>query len=149
MKNKKILAEIIVIPLCVLYLIFTLLKSSLAAGIIGLVFVLFTAIWFSPKYIDEVYVYKNKKNLLKLLVAISDILLFVFGILMLIFKLKVYKVIFLIFLVICLLHLVYFFIKNIKEVIKKEKEIGINILYSFFSLLLFVIILSTFVIYLK
>ena len=149
MKNKKVLGEIIIIPLCISYLILMFLKNSLASGIIGVIFIFFTAVWFSPKYLNEVYIYKSKTNPLKILVAVSDILLFIFGILMLIFKTKVLKIIFLILLVICLLHLLYYFIKNIKEVTKKEKDFGVDILYSFFSLLLFTIILSTFIIYLK
>ena len=149
MNNKKIVAEIILVPVCIVWLLFMVLKSSLAAGIIFAVFALITAVWFSPKYFNDVYVYKSKGNIFKLIVAIVDILLFIVSILTLILKLKVLKIVLVVLAVISFIHLVYFFVKNLKEIMNKKKDFNINILYSFFSFLLFLILAFTLIIYLK
>ena len=149
MKNKKIVGEILIIPACVLYLILSLLKSGLASGIIATFFAIITAFWFVPKYVDELYVYESKYNFLKLIYIIGNILFAVSLILNLIFKLKIFKILIIVSGVIVLIELLHYGIKNLKEVITKTKEIGINILYSFSSFALFAIIISTVIIYLK
>ena len=149
MNNKKIVCEIILIPVCILYLILSFLKSGLAAGIILTAFAIITAIWLVPKYIDELYVYKSKNNFLKLIFVTGNILLAVSLILNLIFKIKVFKILIILSSVIVGIELLYYGIKNLKEVISKKKEVGINILYSFSSFALLSIIISTIIIYLK
>ena len=62
MNNKKIVCEIILIPVCILYLILSFLKSGLAAGIILTAFAIITAIWLVPKYIDELYGHLKSLN---------------------------------------------------------------------------------------
>lgn len=149
MNNKKIVLEIIVIPLCVMYLFLILLKSSFAAAIIFAVFAIITAVWFVPKYIEEIYIYKSKLNFLKIIFVISYISLAVISILNIIFKLKLFKILFIIFACISFIGLLYFGIKNIKTVMKQKKDFAINILYSFSSFTIFAIMLSTFIVYLK
>ena len=149
MNNKKLICEIILIPACILYLILSFLKSDLAAEIILIFFAVVTAVWFVPKYIDELYVYKSKTNLLKLIYVIGNILLPVSIVLNLIFKIKIFKILFLVGAGITLIELLHYGIKSLKEIATKKKEIGIYIIYSFFSFLLFSIIISTIIILLK
>lgn len=149
MNNKKLVFEIIIIPICILYLILTFLKSTLVSGILLAVFSVVTAIWFVPKYIDEIYVYKSKNNFLKLIYIIGNILLASSSILYFILKLKIFKILIIISTLLVALELLHFGIKNLKEVINKKKENGINILHSFFSFMLFAIILGTIIICIK
>ena len=61
MNNKKILLEIIVIPLCISYLIFRLLGNyNMACYVICNIFCILSALVFGIKYIREVYIYENK-----------------------------------------------------------------------------------------
>lgn len=149
MNNKKIVAEIILIPLCIFYIIFMFLKSDTIAYILFTVFSLIGVLWFAPKYLKEVYVYESKNNFLKIFISISYILLGILSILNLFMKFKIIKILLLVFSCIVFIHLLYFSIKNIKEIIKLKKEFGMNIIYSFISFLIFTVMLSSLIILLR
>ena len=149
MNNKKIICEIILIPACILYLILSFLKSDLVSEIIFAFCAVAVAFWLVPKYIDELYVYKSKTNFLKLIYVIATILLGVVSILNLFFKFKVLKILLIIGAVIVAIELLHYGIKNLKVVMSKKKDMGINILYSFSAFTLLAIMISTIIIYLK
>ena len=149
MNKKKMVAEVIVIPLCIVWLLFVLLKSSVAALIIFILFSIVAAVWFSPKYFSEVYTYENKNNFWKLSIAIVDILLVIVAIVNLFLKLKALKIALIVLAILSFIHLVYFFVNNLKIIIKSKKDYGINVLYAFGSFLIFAIMVSTIIIYLK
>ena len=63
MKNKKIILETIIIPLCVLYLAYTLLNNHITlTKVISYITLFITSLELSIKNLKEVYVYEYKYN---------------------------------------------------------------------------------------
>ena len=64
--NKKIIFEIVLIPLCILYLYYELLHNHPTISLVFLtITIIITNIENLVKYINEVYIYESKKNILK------------------------------------------------------------------------------------
>jgi len=147
MKNKKILFEIVLIPLCIVYLIFILLNNhEITSLVICIVFTIITSLVFIIKYIREVYIYESKYNIYKVLFSIYNIFLLILIILKLVFDNSIFNLLFIIFVAGLLLYLLYYFIKHFIKIIKNSEKLYKNIISSFMSLVSFCIILSTLII---
>ncbi len=148
MKNKKILLEIIIIPLCIAYLLYYPLRNyDKASFIISSIFILLTCLVFLVKYGKEVYIYEHKYNYLKIISIVFNSILIVLTVLGFFLKIKIIKILFLVFACILLLLLLGYAIVNIKPIITKEKNISQNILNAFLSLASVAIILTCGLIY--
>ena len=133
--NAKIVFEIILIPLCFLYLFYTLfINHPKVSFVICLCITIITSIEFAIKYLKEVYIYENKYNPLKVIFGIFNILLIIIAGLNIIYNIKVILILFYVMISILLLYLLYFFIRNLIDVVK-----GKGVLYkkAFASLLIF------------
>lgn len=149
MKNKKLAAELVIVPICFAYLLLNYLNNKLLSLIIFTLVSLILAIWIVPKYIDEIYIYKSNKNILKILLVIINAILLVISILNFIFKTKIVKILLIVFTTLVSISLLVLFIKNIKELTSKDKDFSINILHGFFYFLFLVTLVSTLIVYLK
>lgn len=149
MKNKKLAIELIIVPVCFSYLILNYLNNKILALVLFTFTSLILSIWFVPKYIDEIYVYESRKNPLKIVLIISNILLLVLSIINFIYKTKLVKVLLILVTIIVSLFLIKLFVKNIKELIRKDKDFSINILHGFFCFLFLLTLISTLIIYIK
>ena len=148
MKNKKkIVIEVILIPICIMYLYYEVLHNhpKVSLGIATAVIIL-TSIEFIVKYIKEVYVYKSKNNLLKILYVIFSFILIILSIISLFLKYKLIKIAYFISLIILLVFLLYFITKNIVRIIKEKGTLYKNTFAAFFSLISFVIVLINIII---
>lgn len=142
--NKKIILEIVLIPLCVFYLIYTLLQNHPKISfIICSILVVITCIVFTVKYLKEVYIYKYKYNWFKVLISIFSIILIIVTLINLFYKLEI---LFVIMTGLLLCFLLAFSTQKIIFILKKEKNLSQNIIHSFLSLVSFMIIFSTFLI---
>lgn len=150
MKNKKIVIEIILIPLCIGYLLYTLLNNNPKISLIILgVFITLTSLEFIIKNLKEVYIYESKNNLFKITFAVFNILLLLSMFLTLIYKLETIKILFITEVLLLLIYLFYYGINSVIKIIKDKKPIYKYIIRAFFSLISFITILETFIIYLK
>lgn len=142
MKNKKMVLEIILIPLCLAYIIFIVLENhSTVSNVIGLITLYITALEFSIKYFKEVYIYENKYNYLKIIFGIFNIVLLLITTLNLIYKNNIINIIYLVSTIILLIYLLVFGSFKLKNVIKDKKPLAKHVLNSFLSYIAFVIIL--------
>ena len=142
MKNKKMVLEIILIPLCLAYIIFIVLENhSTVSNVIGLITLYITALEFSIKYFKEVYIYENKYNYLKIIFGIFNIVLLLITTLNLIYKNNILNIIFMIGIIILLIYLLVFGTIKLKKVLKDEKPLSKNVLSSFLSYIALAIIL--------
>lgn len=156
MKNKeksnniRIVLEIILIPICVLYLYYTLLYNHPKISIVLLyITTLITSIEFIVKYIKELYTYENKYNPLRLIFVVFLFLLLITLVLNIFLKYKIIKQILTISLIILLVHLLLFAISNIIKIIKDKGRLLTTSASAFFSFIAFYIILIALIIYLK
>lgn len=148
MKNKKILIEIVLIPLCVLYLIFTLLKNhELLSEILCYITVFITSLEFIIKNFKEVYIYHHKYNYLKIIFAIFNIILLFFMCLTIFYNNLIINNIFIFLVSILLINLLIYTIINIIKISKNDKKISIYIIRSFLSFLSFCLILPSLIIF--
>ena len=100
---KKIVVEIIIIPLCVLYLYYTLLFNSTSINKFILHTVVFiTCMQFAIRYIREVYIYESKNNPFKIIFIIFNLFLGIISMVNLALKIKVINTIFIVLLIIML-----------------------------------------------
>lgn len=142
MKNKKMVLEIILIPLCLAYIIFIALENhSTVSNVIGLITLYITALEFSIKYFKEVYIYENKYNYLKVIFGIFNIVLLLITTLNLIYNNNILNIIFMIGIIILLIYLLVFGTIKLKKVLKDEKPLSKNVLSSFLSYIALAIIL--------
>ena len=147
---KKIVGEIILIPLCILYLYYTLLFNAITINKFILHAIIFiTCVQFIIKYIHEVYVYESKTNPLKIVFIIFNILLSIACMLNIILKVKVIRIVFIVLVIIMLCYLLYNAITKIINIIKSKGILYKNAFSSFLSLIAFFMILMGLVIYLK
>ncbi len=147
MNNKKILLEIIVIPLCISYLIFRLLGNyNMACYVICNIFCILSALVFGIKYIREVYIYENKYNILKILFSIYSVLLIVILVINMFLNINIIDILYIIIISGFLLYLLSYSIFYIIKIIKNKGKLYQNIINSFLSFCSFAIIISTFVI---
>ena len=147
---KKIVAEIILIPLCVLYLYYTLLFNSISINKFILHTVVFiTCIQFAIRYIREVYIYESKNNPLKIIFIIFNIILGIISMLNLSLKVRIIKIIFIVLVIIMLCYLLYNAITKIINIIKNKGVLYKNTFSSFASLIAFFMMLMGLIIYLK
>ena len=150
MKNKKILAEIITVPLCISYLLSMILNNNPKLNIILLVITLvITSLEFIIKNLKEVYIYESKDNLKKVTFAIFNILLLLVMFLKLIYKINALNILFTAGIIILLIYLIYLGITSIIKIAKDKKPLYKYIIRAFFSLTSFALILETFIIYIK
>lgn len=147
--TKKIVFEIIIIPLAIMYLYYTILYNHHKISLVLLYITsLITCIEFIIKYIREVYVYKSKYNFLKVACTIMSFLILMFLILNLFLKYEIIKKILIILLIIMLCHLFIFAINSIIKIIKGTDKLYKNVVSSFFSLIAFTVIFMGIIIYL-
>lgn len=140
MKNKKIILEIIIIPLFISYLFYQLLDTMNDIKILCIIILCLCNLELFIKYIKEVKIYKDKKNIYKVMfIVFNFISLFISF-------LTIYKNINILYFIICLsITMVYFLISGIQNIIKISKID--NKLYSYtkkslISLLMFFICLA-------
>lgn len=142
--NSKIIAEIILIPFCFLYLFYTLfLNHPKASLIICSLVVVITCLEFAIKYLKEVYIYENKYNPLKIVFGIFNIVLIIISGLNIIYNIKYLFIIFVIMTIILLLFLLCFAIKNILDIKKNSGVLYKKAFSAFLSLIAFQTILIT------
>lgn len=145
--NAKIIFEIILIPLCFLYLFYTLfINHPKVSFVICLCITIITSIEFAIKYLKEVYIYENKYNPLKVIFGIFNILLIIIAGLNIIYNIKVILILFYVMISILLLYLLYFFIRNLIDVVKGKGVLYKKAFASLLSLTSFVTILITLII---
>ena len=150
MKNKKILAEIITVPLCISYLLSMILNNNPKLNIILLVITLvITSLEFTIKNLKEVYIYESKDNFKKVTFAIFNILLLLVMFLKLIYKINALNILFTVGIIILLIYLIYLGITSIIKIAKDKKPLYKYIIRAFLSLISFALILETFIIYIK
>lgn len=148
MKNKKMLIETIIIPLCVLYLLFTLLNNhETISQIVCYSVVCITSIVCLVKYINEVYIYEHKYNYLKIIFIIINILLLISLVLTIFVANEILSIIFIVLVGIELLYLLIFGILNIIIITKNNEKLYQSIIRAFFSLLSFSIIFPSLIIF--
>lgn len=148
MKNKKMLIETIIIPLCVLYLLFTLLNNhETISQIVCYIVVCITSIVCLVKYINEVYIYEHKYNYLKIIFIIINILLLISLVLTIFVANEILSIIFIVLVGIELLYLLIFGILNIIIITKNNEKLYQSIIRAFFSLLSFSIIFPSLIIF--
>lgn len=141
-QKQKIIIEIILIPLCFLYLSYTLLNNHPKASLITCsILVIITSILFAIKYFREVYIYKHKYNFFKILYAIFSTILIINTILNLLIKNEYLFIIFLIQTIILLGYLLFFSTKKLLNIKKDKGYISKNAFPAFLSLVSFAIIL--------
>lgn len=140
MKNKKIILEIIIIPLFISYLFYQLLDTMNDIKILSIIILCLCNLELFIKYIKEVKIYKDKKNIYKVIFIVFNFInLFISF-------LTIYKNINILYFIICLsITMVYFLISGIQNIIKISKID--NKLYSYtkkslISLLMFFICLA-------
>ncbi len=148
--NKKIIFEIILIPLCFLYIYYTILwKSPRASALIGEIVIIITCIEFAIKYFKEVYIYEHKFNLLKVLFGIFNVILIIISGLNIIYNIQIINILYLIFAIILLGYLLIFAVNNLICIIKEKGTLYKKAFGAFLSLIAFVIILMSLIISLK
>jgi len=147
---KKIVAEIIIIPLCILYLYYEFFYNHVQVSNVFLyLLLLFTCVEFIVKYIKEVYIYKSKYNLLKIFFVIYNFLLIIFGVLSIFLKIRVISLVFIILVIGLLCYLLYYAIRHITNIINNKGTLYNNAVSSFLPLIAFCTILMGLIIYLK
>lgn len=145
--NAKIVFEIILIPLCFLYLFYTLfINHPKVSFVICLCITIITSLEFAIKYLKEVYIYENKYNPLKVIFGIFNILLIIIAGLNIIYNIKVILILFYVMISILLLYLLYFFIRNLIDVVKGKGVLYKKAFASLLSFTSFVTILITLII---
>lgn len=141
MKNKKMVLEIILIPLCLAYILYMVLQNyQTTSHVIGLIILFITSLEFIIKYFKEVYIYTNKYNYLKIIFGIFNIVLLLITTLNLIYN-NILNIIFMIGTIILLIYLLVFGTIKLKKVLKDEKPLSKNVLSSFLSYIALAIIL--------
>ncbi len=141
---KKIVLEMILIPLCIIYLLYTLLlDNNKISEILCIMFTIITSLVFIIKYIKEVYIYENKYNVFKIIFSIYSIILVIISILTLILNINVLNLVFIIMIIILLIYLCLYIIKHIMDIHKNKGMFYKKIFSIFLSINSFVIILIT------
>lgn len=142
MKNKKMVLEIILIPLCLAYILYMVLQNyQTTSHVIGLIILFITSLEFIIKYFKEVYIYTHKYNYLKIIFGIFNIVLLLITTLNLIYNNNILNIIFMIGTIILLIYLLVFGTIKLKKVLKDEKPLSKNVLSSFLSYIALAIIL--------
>lgn len=142
MKNKKMVLEIILIPLCLAYILYMVLQNyQTTSHVIGLIILFITSLEFIIKYFKEVYIYTYKYNYLKIIFGIFNIVLLLITTLNLIYNNNILNIIFMIGTIILLIYLLVFGTIKLKKVLKDEKPLSKNVLSSFLSYIALAIIL--------
>lgn len=142
MKNKKMVLEIILIPLCLAYILYIVLQNyQTTSHVIGLIILFITSLEFIIKYFKEVYIYIHKYNYLKIIFSIFNIVLLLITTLNLIYNNNILNIIFMIGTIILLIYLLVFGTIKLKKVLKDEKPLSKNVLSSFLSYIALAIIL--------
>ena len=141
---KKIVIEMILIPLCTLYLCYTILNNHPKTSfIILIIFTIITSLELAIKYLKQVYIYENKYNPLRVIFGIFNIVLIIISGLTLIYKTKLLTIILLIMIIILLGFLIITSIINIKDIIKQKGILYKKAFSAFLKLNAFVIILMS------
>ena len=142
MKNKKMVIEIIVIPIALAYILYITLNSSPKISlIIGLTVLFITSLEFIIKYFKEVYIYEHKYNYLKVIFGLFNIILLLTTLLNLIYNNNVLNIVSTSSIIILLIFLLIFGSIKLKNIAKDKKPVYKNVISSFLSYIAFVIIL--------
>lgn len=148
--RKKLLFEIIAVPLCIFYLYYTYISSNKELNTILLyIVIIITSIEFNAKYIKELYIYENKYNFLRIIYTVFSLILLVSIALNIFVKTKLTRIIFVVLAIVLITYLLIYAIFNIKKLLKKEGEFSKTVLASFLSLASFFTSLAGLIIYLK
>ena len=147
MKNKKMLLETIIIPLCVLYLVYTLLNNhEIASKVICYITIFITSLEFIIKNFKEVYIYEHKYNAFKIVFGIFNVILLFLMVLNIFYKINIVNILLNIGIILLLIYLLIYSIKNIIKIAKNDKKIYWCVIRAFLSLVSFSIIMPTFII---
>ena len=148
--RRKLLFEIIIVPLCIFYLYYTYVSGHEKLNLILLyIAVIVTCIEFNAKYIKELYIYENKYNFLRIIFIVLSFILLIFIALNIFIKTKITKIVFIILTSLLAAYLLIYAVQNIKKIIKKEGDFSKTVIASFLSLVSFFIILMGTIIYIK
>jgi len=136
-KNTKIILEIVLICTCIGYLLIKFLnKFENAATFILPITMFFTALEFFIKYVKEVYIYKNKHNVLKASFSIYSIYIMFLSFLLLLNKLNTIMInIYTASVIVYEMYMIYYVIINIKKLKNENKNLFLNVTKSFSTLL--------------
>lgn len=141
---KKIVSWLILIPLCMLYLLYTLLNGhSKISFVVLVIFTFITCLELAIKYFKEVYIFQNKYNVLKVLFGIFNICLMIVCFLNIVYSFRIISILFLVMSIILLCFLIGYSIFNIICMFKNKGVFYKRAFASFISLNDFVIILIT------
>ncbi len=139
---KRIVAWLILIPLCMLYLLYTLLNGhSKMSFVVLVIFIFITCLELVIKYFKEVYIFENKYNVLKVLFGIFNICLMIVCFLNIVYSFKIISILFLAMSIFLLCFLMGYAIFNIIYMFKNKGVFYRRAFSSFISLNDFVIIL--------
>lgn len=140
--TKKIVLEIVLIPLCIMYLYYILLNNHPKINIVILhLFTFIASGVFIKKYIQEVYVYNSKYNFLKVLYTIICLVTIAFIFLNIFLKIKWIQIVYIALLIATLIHLLFVAIKGIIGITNGKGSLYKNAFSAYFSLVSFVVIL--------
>lgn len=147
MKNKKIILETIIIPLCVLYLAYTLLNNHITlTKVISYITLFITSLELSIKNLKEVYVYEYKYNYLKTVLGIFNIILILIMGLNIVYKNSILNATLLIGIAVLIIYQISYAVANIIKISKNEKEVYKYVLRAFLSLISSAVLLGTLII---
>lgn len=142
--NKKIIAELVLIPLCFMYLMYTLLENHPKASfIICSIMIIITCLELALKYLKEVYIYKHKYNLLKIIFGIFNIVLIIVSCLNFIYDIKIIYYVHIIMTIILLMFLLVVVIQKLIYIGKNKGTLYKNAITVFLSLISFTTIFTT------
>lgn len=141
---KKIISWMVLIPLCVLYLLYTLLSGhSKISFVVLVVFVFITCLEFAIKYFKEVYIFESKYNVLKVIFGIFSICLIIISFLNIIYSFEIISIMFYVMCIIMLCFLIGFSVYNMICVFKNKGVFYKRVFSVFLCINDFVIILCT------
>lgn len=150
MKNKKILLELLLVPVCLGYLFHMLLSNNQKISyILLIVMLLLTTFTLILKYGNEVYVYESKYNIYKIILIIFSVILFLISLLSIFLMGKFVRLFLIITTIILLLYLFYCAVRGIINIIKNGNYLYRYIIRVFFSSISFALILEALIFYLK
>lgn len=145
--NSKIIFEIILVPLCFLYLFYTIFESHPKASFIFcLIITMITSLEFAIKYLKEVYIYENKYNPLKIIFGIFNIILIIVAGLNFVYNINFILILFYIMTSILLIFILWFVSRKLIFISKNKGVLYKNAFSALFSLTAFMTILITFII---
>lgn len=136
-KNTKIILEMLLICICIGYLLIKFFnRFENAVNFILPITMFFTALEFFIKYVKEVYVYKNKYNILKISFSIYSIYIMFLSFLLLLSKLNSLMIkIYTASIILYGIYMIYYVITNMKKIKNEKTNLFLNVTRAFSCLI--------------